>query len=85
LHQVIGFPNSLVIHIDACRGLEIVVNQVFPRVEYLEKDHPKLWARSKFNEICKVDYENNNLPESFNAWIRKLKGLHLVDMLDKIS
>jgi hypothetical protein len=35
--------------------------------EYLEKDQPKLWARSKFNEICKVDYVNNNLVESFNA------------------
>jgi hypothetical protein len=52
--------------------------------EYLEKDHPKLWARSKFNDICKVDYVNNNLAESFNAWIRKVKRLNLVDMLDKI-
>jgi hypothetical protein len=31
--------------------------------EYLEKDHPKLWARSKFNEIYKIDYVNNNLAE----------------------
>jgi hypothetical protein len=52
--------------------------------DYLEKDHPKLWARSKFNEIYKVDYVNNNLAESFNTWIRKVKGLHVVDMLDKI-
>jgi hypothetical protein len=27
---------------------------------------------------------NNNLIESFNAWIRKVKGLHMVDTLDKI-
>jgi hypothetical protein len=27
---------------------------------------------------------NNNLAESFNAWIRKTKGLHLVELLDKI-
>jgi hypothetical protein len=52
--------------------------------EYLEKDLPKLWARSKFNEICRVDYVNNNHVESFNAWIRKVKGVHVVDMLDKI-
>jgi hypothetical protein len=27
---------------------------------------------------------NNILAESFNAWIRKTKGLHLVELLDKI-
>jgi hypothetical protein len=27
---------------------------------------------------------NNNLAECFNSWIRKKKGLHLVDLLDKI-
>jgi zinc finger SWIM domain-containing protein 3 len=136
LRQVIGFPNGLVIHTDACKGLKTAVDQVFPGVEhkecrrhlvanfgkqskrkvvdnnlwpsaltynlkkhnyhlsqlytkakvkeYLEKDRPKLWATSKLNDICKVDYVNNNLAESFNAWIRKVKGLHLVDMLDKI-
>jgi hypothetical protein len=56
-----------------------------PRVKtYMENYHKKVWARSKFNEACKVDYVNNNLVECFNAWIRKIKGLHLVDMLDKI-
>jgi hypothetical protein len=33
----------------------------------MEKNHKKLWARSKFNEVCKVDYVNNNLAESFNS------------------
>jgi hypothetical protein len=56
-----------------------------PRVNtYMENHHIKVWARSKFNEVCKVDYVNNNLAECFNSWIRKIKGLHLVDMLDKI-
>jgi hypothetical protein len=39
---------------------------------------------SKFNEICKVEYVNNNLAEPFNAKVRKIKGLHFVEMLDKI-
>jgi hypothetical protein len=52
--------------------------------EYMEKNHKKLWARSKFNEVCKVDYANNNIAKSFNSWIRKIKGLHLVDLLDRI-
>jgi hypothetical protein len=56
-----------------------------PRVKtYMENHHKKVWARRKFNEACKVDYVNNNLAECFNAWIRKIKGFHLVDMLDKI-
>jgi hypothetical protein len=56
-----------------------------PRVKtYMENHHKKVWARSKFNEACKVDYVNNNLVECFNSRIRKIKVLHLVDMLDKI-
>lgn len=135
LRQVIGFPDGLVIHTDACKGLEVAVDDVFSGVEhrecmrhlaanfgkkhggklfdnlwpatltcslkkhnfhlsqtytkagvkaYMDKNHKKLWARSKFNEVCKVDYVNNNLAESFNSWIRNIKGLHLVEWLDKI-
>eukprot|EP00267_Zea_mays_P051604 XP_020404572.1 uncharacterized protein LOC109944281 [Zea mays] len=137
LRVVIGIPHGLVIHTDACKGLETVVEEVFPGVEHREcmrhlaanfgkifkgkvyddnlwpasltyslkkhnyhlsqlhaanpkvkdwfkKSHSKLWMRSKFNEVCKVEYVNNNLAESFNAKVRKIKGLHLVEMLDKI-
>jgi hypothetical protein len=137
LRQIIGHPNGLTIHTDACKGLKTAADDVFPRVEhrecmrhlaanlskakhkrkliddnlwpasltcsmkkheyhlsqlytrsnmkeYMEKNHKKLWARSKLNEVCKVDYVNNNLTESFNSWIRKIKGLHLVDLLDRI-
>ena len=52
--------------------------------EYLETHHSKLWARSQFSELSKVDYVHNNLAESFNSTIRKLKGLYMVDLLDKI-
>jgi hypothetical protein len=137
LWHVIRFFDGLAIHTDACKGLEIAVEDVFPRVEhrecmhyltahfkllgfkgqlfddnlwpasltcslkkhnyhldqmhtkprvktYIENHHKNVWARSKFNEACKVDYVNNNLAECFNSWIGKIKGLHLVDMLDKI-
>ena len=52
--------------------------------EYLETHHSKLWARSQFSELSKVDYVHNNLAESFNSTIRKLKGLYIVDLLGKI-
>uniref|UniRef100_A0ACD6A4B9 Uncharacterized protein n=1 Tax=Avena sativa TaxID=4498 RepID=A0ACD6A4B9_AVESA len=134
LHQVVGHPEGLVIHTDACKGLETAVESVFPGVEhrecmrhlatnfskkfrgkifddnlwpasltcnprkhayhlrqmyskpkvqeYLEACHTKLWARSKFNEVCKVDYVNNNLAESFNSKLKKVKALQMVDMFD---
>lgn len=56
-----------------------------PKVkDWFEKSHSNLWMHSKFNEICKAEYVNNNLAEPFNAKVRKIKGLHLVEMLDKI-
>ena len=136
LRELIGHPPGLVIHTDACKGLETAVEDVFPGVEhrecmrhlaanftkkfrgkffdenlwpcsltysikkhnyhlrqlhskagvkeYLEEHHTKLWARSLFNEVCKIDFVNNNLAESFNSKIRKWKGVHIVDLLDKI-
>jgi hypothetical protein len=126
----------LVIHTEACKGLEVAVDNVFPRLEhrecmrylaanfgkkfkgkvyadnlrlasltcsvkkhnyhmrqlykndkvkeYLETHHSKIWARSQFSDPSKVDYVHNNLAESFNSTIQKLKGLYLVDLLDKI-
>jgi hypothetical protein len=52
--------------------------------EYLETHHSKIWARSQFSDLSKVDYVHNNFEESFNSTIQKLKGLYLVDLLDKI-
>jgi hypothetical protein len=136
LRAVIGHPDSLTIHTDACKGLEIAVYKMFPRVEhrecmrhlvanfgkyykgkiyddnlwpssltyslkkfnfhlnqmyakpevkeYMEAEHRKIWARSKFIDTCKVDYVNNNLAESFNSWIRHIKGYQLIDLIDRI-
>ena len=51
---------------------------------YLRQCHKKLWSRSQFSTICKVDYVTNNLAESFNNWIKQLKSLNLDDLMDKI-
>ncbi|KAE8769954.1 hypothetical protein D1007_58366 [Hordeum vulgare] len=52
--------------------------------EYMDEHHGKLWLRSKFNEICKVDYVTNNLAECFNAEFKSVKGLLLWRAFDKI-
>jgi transposase-like protein len=36
-------------------------------IEWLHGTHPFMWSRSKFSDLCKVDYINNNLSESFNS------------------
>jgi transposase-like protein len=43
-------------------------------IEWLDKNYPHVWSRSKFDKDCKVDYINNNLAESFNSSMSK-KGL----------
>jgi hypothetical protein len=61
------------------------INKVSPEaIAYLEKNHKQLWCRSKFSKLSKYDYVNNNILESFNSWIKYLKDLHIVDLVDKI-
>jgi hypothetical protein len=50
---------------------------------YVRKWHNKLWSRSQFSTICKVDYVTNNLAECFNNWIKHHKSLNLDDFFDK--
>lgn len=52
--------------------------------DYIRQCHKKLWSRSQFSTICKVDYVTNNLAESFNNWIKQHKSLNLDDLMDKI-
>lgn len=51
-------------------------------MRYLQQNHHKLWTRSQFSTLCKVDYVTNNLAEVFNSWIEADKGQHLDDLMD---
>ncbi len=53
-------------------------------VAYLRKYHKRLWSRSQFSTVCKVDYVTNNLAESFNNLVKDWKALHLYDFLERI-
>jgi len=56
-----------------------------PEVQkWLDEHHPFLWARSKFSADIKCDYINNNLAESWNAWIKEHKDLPVHCMVDAI-
>ena len=52
--------------------------------KWLTEHHPFLWARSKFCDDIKCDYINNNLAESWNAWIKEHKNLPVHMMADAI-
>ncbi|CAD6249714.1 unnamed protein product [Miscanthus lutarioriparius] len=53
-------------------------------IEYLEEHHSRIWYRCAFSELSKCDYLTNNVLESFNAQIKKLKGLHLHELCDRL-
>ncbi|WVZ73983.1 hypothetical protein U9M48_022224 [Paspalum notatum var. saurae] len=52
--------------------------------QYLRDCHKRLWTRSQFGTICKVDYVTNNLAEFFNKWIKEFKAINLDNLMDKI-
>ncbi|WVZ74373.1 hypothetical protein U9M48_022561, partial [Paspalum notatum var. saurae] len=53
-------------------------------VKYLRDSHNKIWTRSQFSTLTKVNYVTNNLAESCNNWIKGHKGMHLDCLLDLI-
>jgi transposase-like protein len=53
-------------------------------IEYLHQHHSRIWYRSAFSKLSKCDYLTNNVSESFNAQIRKLKGLHLHELVYRL-
>jgi hypothetical protein len=56
-----------------------------PEVDaYLKIYHNLKWMRCMFDPSIKCDYINNNLAESFNAWIRDYKDLPVDELADTI-
>jgi hypothetical protein len=53
-------------------------------IEYLENHHDRIWYRCGFSENNKCDYLTNNVSESFNAQVKKFKGLLLHELVDKL-
>ncbi|XP_034570079.1 uncharacterized protein [Setaria viridis] len=53
-------------------------------MKYLQENHNKLWTKSQFGTVCKVDYVTNNLAECFNKWIKAEKTKHVDDLMDAI-
>jgi len=53
-------------------------------VEYLETHHSRIWYKCGFSENSKCDYLTNNVSESFNAQIKKFKGLLLHELVEKL-
>jgi hypothetical protein len=53
-------------------------------MKYVQQEHKKLWTKSQFGTISKVDYVTNNLAESFNHCIKGEKVKNLDDLMDTI-
>ena len=53
-------------------------------IQYLRKEHNKLWSRSKFGTISKCDNLTNNIAETFNNWIIEERSKPVVELIDSI-
>ncbi|WVZ74472.1 hypothetical protein U9M48_022651 [Paspalum notatum var. saurae] len=53
-------------------------------LDYLDTYHNRIWYRCAFSKKSKCDYLTNNVSESFNSQIKKLKGLLLHELVDGI-
>ncbi|XP_074338078.1 uncharacterized protein LOC141675268 [Apium graveolens] len=55
-----------------------------PAHEHLHKLDPKVWTKSHFSTFCKADNVENNMSESFNAWIIHERYMPLLTMMQEI-
>ena len=53
-------------------------------IDYLDQHHSRIWYRCAFSESSKCDFLTNNVSESFNAQIKKFKGLLVHELVDRI-
>ncbi|KAL6661634.1 hypothetical protein ACP70R_001018 [Stipagrostis hirtigluma subsp. patula] len=53
-------------------------------VTYMNQHHNHKWSRSMFSNDVKCDYVNNNLSESFNNWVKKIKDLPPVELINTL-
>ena len=53
-------------------------------IDYLDQHHSRIWYRCAFSESSKCDFLTNNVSESFNAQIKKFKGLLVHELVDSI-
>ncbi|XP_019264849.1 PREDICTED: uncharacterized protein LOC109242450 [Nicotiana attenuata] len=53
-------------------------------VKDLLKYPPKCWSRAFFDSVCKNQVVDNNLTESFNAWILQARNKPIIKMLEDI-
>ena len=71
-----------------CERFDIHFGQIIDAcpdvVGYLNEHHNHLWSRSMFSTEIKCDYVNNNLAECFNSWIKNIKDLPVVDLIDRL-
>jgi MULE transposase domain/SWIM zinc finger len=79
------WPTAKAYTIEKCSAHLCKIEEASPQaIAFLEKNHKQFWCRSKFSELSKCDYVNNNISESFNSWIKDLKSLNVVDLLNQI-
>ncbi|XP_042756519.1 uncharacterized protein LOC122197114 [Lactuca sativa] len=53
-------------------------------IEHLNTNHKTIWSIIKFGITSKCNYITNNILETFNSWIGKLRYKPMLDLLDVI-
>ena len=79
------WPASWTYEVEKHDALMAEIEAISPEaIAYLRKEHNRVWMRSMFSAMTKVEYVSNNLAEVFNNWVREYKMLALVEFLDTL-